>query len=72
MEILSLDGDHPPQDAPVASDVAFRTDVVNCARCLMVHQDLPFYALANNPEHTTHWAMCPDSGQPILAKLVRE
>lgn len=72
MEILSLDGDHPPQDVPIVSDVAFRTDVVNCARCQHNHDNLQFFRLSNPPEHTTHFAMCPMFGQPILAKLVRE
>lgn len=38
----------------------------DCARCGKTHALITFLPLKNAPPDTTHYAMCPDTNQPIL------
>lgn len=42
----------------------------NCARCGGNHKDIEFKAMANALEQYTHWAPCPNNGDPILLEIL--
>lgn len=50
--------------------------IVNCARCGKDHDELIFKQFAQNPIEDSdgtiwnYWAMCPDTKEPILLKIV--
>jgi hypothetical protein len=49
------------------------TNIVGCARCGASHFDIRFHALdVPVAERWTHWAPCPNNGQPILMEIVEE
>ena len=48
-----------------------KTTVPHCARCGGRHEGLSFQALARPMEgYYTHWATCPETGEPIMLRLV--
>lgn len=60
-------------------DETVTTTLVHCARCGGHHDNLPFKIFTRPVmEHAdirpayTHWAMCPESKQPILLKVLPE
>ena len=61
----------PYQPSPVGK--SFTTDIYNCARCGQDHKQMEFKPLVSPVRHhiteqveSTHWAMCPNSLQPVL------
>jgi hypothetical protein len=42
------------------------TDVVHCARCGETHRNLFFKPFGHRAAHYTHFAACPETGEPIL------
>lgn len=54
----------------------FTESIVGCARCLGDgHKDLEFRPLTNPVRHDgevigTHWATCPETGEPIISRMV--
>jgi hypothetical protein len=49
----------------------YTIDIERCVRCNGSHKNLHFKAFTNTnvkAEHT-HWAMCPNCGQPIVMKI---
>ncbi len=42
------------------------TTIANCARCGGLHNDLAFSPFTNRPPRYTHFAACPENGEPIL------
>ena len=60
------DGEQPPRrvkcDVPVVvKDASFR-----CPRCSCFHQ-ATFKQFIRPPDEGTHWALCPETGEPIIA-----
>lgn len=51
------------------ADGSFATGVENCARCGYNHFSVVFFALKNAPVDTSHYGLCPMTGQPILMKV---
>lgn len=52
-----------------------KVDVSNCARCNGNHTGLWFTQLTNEMPDSggfawTHWAPCPENGEPVLLRLV--
>lgn len=47
-----------------------RTTVTGCARCGMEHKNLKFERLSNPADEWKWWSICPNTGQPILLKIV--
>ena len=45
-------------------------DVYECVRCGRDHDDLEFHKLARPSDSWTHWATCPNNGEPVLVKVV--
>ena len=45
-----------------------KTSVFNCARCGQDHQELEFTRLKRPEAEWTHWAVCPNTGEPVLLK----
>ena len=44
-----------------------------CARCGSEHSDIEFEALERETfDRFTHWAPCPNNGQPVLIALCEE
>ena len=56
-------------DALAARKPDFRIRVVDCARCQGIHDSVPFYKFGAPPSFATHWAMCPNSEDPILMEV---
>jgi len=50
-------------------ETTYRTDVGRCARCGKDHAQLEFRPLANAPDEWTHWAMCPETNEPVLVRM---
>lgn len=45
--------------------------VKGCARCGEDHEPMWFDVLIGQPNpHYSHWAMCPETGHPILLRFV--
>lgn len=60
-----------PMD-PLGTGVPFRVDLVGCARCHGPgHHGLDFVRLRRPVEEDgwTHWATCPNTGEPILLRI---
>lgn len=55
-------------DEYVCEGQAFTSDVRDCGRCDGVHSQILFKPLTNPPEDFTHYAICPDTHEPILAE----
>lgn len=49
---------------------SFRLKVLVCARCRMDHDDVEFLPLTEPTRTFTHWAICPELGEPILFRQV--
>lgn len=47
--------------------LSLKTTVKCCARCQGDHPDLEFKVI-DNYEYATHYAICPNTGQPIMLK----
>lgn len=47
-------------------------DVKDCSRCDEYHTDLCFKPLSNPFDIYSHYATCPNSGQPILLHVMTE
>lgn len=50
-------------------DKTFTTKIDNCARCCQTHLNLEFKEIYN-PKDYSHFAMCPNTNQPILLSIV--
>ena len=51
--------------------IEYETDIVGCARCGGIHPDIKFYPFTWPPSTTaTHFAICPETHEPILAYSV--
>ena len=52
----------------------YTTDVIKCARCGSLHQQIVFAKLQRPIEaHEyifTHWALCPRNNEPILLQIL--
>lgn len=52
----------------------YTTDVIKCARCGSLHQQIVFAKLQQPIEaHEyifTHWALCPRNNEPILLQIL--
>jgi hypothetical protein len=48
-----------------------KLDVRHCARCDKTHMALSFMPLSNPPPDVSHWAMCPQTHQPILLTITK-
>jgi hypothetical protein len=46
------------------------TNIFSCARCGKDRKLLCFARLNNSPDRYSHWAMCPNTKQPILLRIV--
>ena len=46
-------------------------DVVGCARCGDTHRKLFFKPFVHRAAHYTHFAACPETGEPILMRVDR-
>ena len=46
--------------------------IVNCARCGKTHESLSFAKLHKPILEFTHWQSCPQTGEPILMKIIDE
>ena len=53
-----------------SSDDSVKTTVENCARCGTGHKDIKFAKLKRACASWTHWAICPETGEPIMLKVV--
>ena len=51
--------------------IEFKTDVFRCARCKKNHTNVEFKPFTYKPTKYTHWAICPNNGEPILMKLIK-
>lgn len=51
-------------------DYSVKTTVENCARCGTGHKNIKFAKLKKPCVSWTHWAICPETGEPILLKIV--
>ncbi len=49
----------------------FKTDIHKCARCGKTHESIEFIPLLNAPEDASHFAMCPETHQPIICQRTR-
>lgn len=47
-----------------------KVNVNCCARCGGDHQDVVFKKFTRVNGHYSHWAPCPNIGEPILMKIV--
>jgi DNA-directed RNA polymerase subunit RPC12/RpoP len=56
-----------PAPAPVRKTVT--ADIENCARCGHDHAGIVFLAFVKPIDEWTHWAACPNCGDPILFKI---
>ena len=45
-------------------------DVACCPRCLKPHKGLKFLPLKIASEDYNHFAMCPETKQPVIAQMV--
>ena len=45
------------------------TNIGFCARCGKDHVGLSFYKFAKPAGRDTHWAPCPETGEPILLRV---
>jgi hypothetical protein len=45
--------------------------VRTCARCGGDHTNLEFKKLTRIQDEWTHWAKCPNIGEPIMLKIVK-
>lgn len=52
------------------SVAAFRISIQGCARCGESHDVVTMMEFINPPPGYTHWAICPETGEPILAYFV--
>lgn len=59
------------QNATPMPQGGYECKVVNCARCGSTHPHVLFKPFANPPPDTTHWAICPTLGEPILFQVKR-
>jgi hypothetical protein len=48
-----------------------QTDVVHCARCGETHRNLFFKPFGHRAAKYTHFAACPETGEPILMQVDR-
>jgi len=55
---------------PQEQDAIEVTSIRNCARCGCSHDKLTFMKLKKPSGEFTHWAICPQSEQPIMMKIV--
>ena len=44
-------------------------DVIHCVRCGDDHKDVVFAPFLRPAGELTHWAKCPNTGEPILMKV---
>ena len=56
------------KDQRIPKKIAFHIDVGRCARCGQDHK-LPFHRFENPPEYCTHWAICPNTFEPVLLRI---
>ena len=45
-------------------------DITNWARCGDIHPQLEFHEFTVPSGEYTYWALCPNTGQPILMEIV--
>ncbi len=45
------------------------TNVGHCARCRHNHVDVEFRLFIHPPPDANYWALCPDTGEPILMEM---
>ncbi len=54
------------QSQPPKIRTPFRTNVTRCARCSGNHTGVEFKPFTNPPANSTHFALCPENGEPII------
>lgn len=64
-------------EAPTSADVEAEDEplIVNvgsCARCGQDHRQHPFHKLTRRQDEWSHWAVCPESGEPIMLAILPE
>jgi hypothetical protein len=47
-------------------------NIAACARCGGTHKAVRFQPFTKPPENATHWASCPQTGEPILIRVKPE
>ena len=53
-----------------AVKLAFKaTKVDDCPRCHKAHSSLEFWELTFPSDLWTHWAICPETGEPVMMKI---
>lgn len=55
------------QNMKLSEDVLI--DVIGCARCGGNHTRLPFKRFTRPSKPWSHWAKCPNIGEPVMLKI---
>ena len=50
---------------------SIKTNLSNCARCGKSHKDIEFLKFKKKADDYTHWAMCPNTDEPILCVVMK-